>query len=174
MNKILPADTPLKQQKQKFINSLEKLDAKEVYKLLSCNILKYFERDGDANFCPYQIALIYFNEAYEKDAIVQPSLHDRYRNIINMLLRFGADMNKVVNGKSVLTYELPSKLYRFNKKTHFWVVKQAILHGMYSLDGEEDESVKCCLKAKGKRLETILPFVFILYCFKQRQIKAML
>ncbi len=172
-------ETPLKKQKQKFIDSLQKLDVREVYKLLRCNILKYFDRDGDANFCPYQIALIHFNNTQETDVVAQQSFHDKYRNIMDVLIEYGADMNKVVNGKTVFTYEfeeLPSKLTRFNSKTHFWVIKRAILHGMYRLDnaGEEDKSSKFSLKARARRLEKILPLVFILYCFKRKQIATKL
>lgn len=177
MRKILPEDVSLK--KQKFINYLEKLNANQAGKLLRRNILNYFHGEEDANFCPYQVVLCNFNNIYVEDAIAQQSRHDRYRFIMEVLLQYGADMNKVVQGKTVLTYEfeeLPSKLSRFNSRTHFWVVKQAILHGMYSLDNaaEEDKSVKCSLKAKAKRLVKSLPLVFILYCFKRKKIATKL
>ncbi len=176
MTEILTKSIPLKQQKQKLIDSLKSLDLKQVTKLLRCNILEYFNRDRDVNFCPYQIALIHFNNTYEEDSRAQQSLSDRYRIIMKLLLHYGVDMNKVVNGKTALTYEfeeLSLKLSRFNSRAHLWVIKKAILHGMYCVD-EKDKTAKCSLKSKGKRLEKSLPLLFILYCLKRKQIATKL
>lgn len=204
MTEILPENVSIK--KQEFIDSLRNLNARAVGKLLRLNILKHCNGEDDEDFCPYQVATTSFNCIYVEDFKINQRRSDNYINIMKFLIQHGADVNKVVDGKTVLEYqitELPSFYTRCNaqvfnlliengakvidqcfyrpyynfqmryifckNKRYIWLMKKVVQLGIYSLE-EEDYLPH----NRGKRLVESLPKVFILYCFKQRQIETML
>jgi hypothetical protein len=208
MTEILPENVSIK--KQEFIDSLKRLNAKAVGKLLHLNILKHFhgeEDEEDEDFCPYQVAMTSFNCIHVQDFKIKQRLCDNYINIIKLLIQHGADVNKSVYGKTVLEKqitELQSLYTRCNAKvfnlliengakvTHqgfykpyynfmmrysfckckgyIWLMKKVVQLGIYSLEEEEDYLPH----NRGKRLVKSLPMVFLLYCFKRREVEALL
>lgn len=89
--------------------------------------------------------------------------------IFNILIENGAKL--LVKDEKCFTYCYMMTEYFCQSKSTFWLFKKVILYGIYSLVIDD---IECFSNKRGKRLLKSLPLVFILYCFKQRQIKFML
>lgn len=92
--------------------------------------------------------------------------------VFNLLIDHGAT---VVDQDFYSLYYCFVMRYLFCRKGEhrfFYLMKKVIKLGIYRLDETDYHSFQ--LSTKGKRLLKSLPIVFILYCFKQRQVEAML
>jgi hypothetical protein len=88
--------------------------------------------------------------------------------VFNLLLENGA---KVTNQGFYKPYYNFMMRYIFCKcKGYIWLMKKVVQLGIYSLVEEEDYLPH----NRGKRLINSLPMVFLLYCFKRREVEALL
>lgn len=103
--------------------------------------------------------------------------------IFNLLIDHGAtivrfdDHDEATDGyKPYIMFMMRYVFCRKNKPRRFWLMKKVILLGVYSINYkfQSEQSFTDYISVKGKRLINSLPNVFLLYCFQQRQITAML